>query len=325
MSGFILTLLAIALGLALTVAAYLGHAAWRTRKLAAQAVRDVPMAGELQPVPGGMIHFVDSGPRDAPPIVLIHGLSGQLQHFTYGIAPRLSDVFRVIAIDRPGSGYSDRRGAADATLETQARMIAEFLSARGIEKPLIVGHSLGGAVALALALQRPDDISGLALLCPLTHPTPEPPAIFRALMIKTPALRRLLGHTIAVPMALRTAKEVLDAVFAPEDWPQDFLERGGGALGLRPRGFIAASEDMVASQTEIADQAARYAGELKLPGAVLFGAEDQLLDPEAQGKAMTDYGWSFETLPGRGHMIPITAPEDCAAFIARAARSMRGE
>ena len=80
----------------------------RTRALAAQAERQVPQLGEIVPVPGGAIHVVEMGPEDAPPLVLIHGLSGQLQHFTYALAGLLAGEFRVIALDRPGCGYSRR-------------------------------------------------------------------------------------------------------------------------------------------------------------------------------------------------------------------------
>ena len=290
----------------------------RTRALAAQAERQVPQLGEIVPVPGGAIHVVEMGPEDAPPLVLIHGLSGQLQHFTYALAGLLAGEFRVIALDRPGCGYSRRDSDDFASLPEQARMIGAVLDARGIGKPMLVGHSLGGAVALALALQRPGQIAALALLAPLTHPVAEPPALFRGLLVTSPGLRRLIGHTLAVPLAHATRDRVLAEVFAPEPAPGDFLTRAGGALGFRPQAFIAASADLIGQMRSLPAQAARY-GELQTPGGVLFGAEDPVLSPQAQGAAMQAHGLAFETLPGRGHMIPVTAPEACADFIRRMA------
>ncbi|MGR3761816.1 alpha/beta fold hydrolase [Roseobacteraceae bacterium NS-SX3] len=305
-------------------AALLGAGHLKTRRLARQAEALVPQAGEQQPVSGGAIHFVERGAADAPPLVLIHGLSGQLQHFTYAMADLLAPKFRVIALDRPGCGYSTRAGAHLATLPEQAAMILDFLDRRGISRPLVAGHSLGGAVALAMALQAPEGLRGLALLAPLTHPAEGGAEAFKGLIVHSPLLRQLLAHTLAVPAAERAAQEVLAQIFAPDACPADFLQRGGGALGLRPQGFLAASEDASHLYPAITEQAARYAAGLKTPGAVLFGSADAVLDPEAQGRAMERFGLSCQIAPGLGHMLPIVAPGLCAGFIRDTAAALPG-
>lgn len=312
----------IALAALAAPAALLGGAHLRTRRLAREAEELVPRTGQVQPVAGGSIHFAESGPQDAPPVLLIHGLSGQLQHFTYAMAGLLSASFRVIAIDRPGCGYSARDRAELATLDAQACMILEFLDKRGIQRPLLAGHSLGGAVALAMALRAPEQIRGLALLAPLTHPSPSGADAFKGLVIHNAFMRRLMAQTIAVPAAKRTAPAVLQQIFAPDSCPDDFLQRGGGALGLRPEGFLAASQDATFLYPAITEQAARYAAELKTPCAVLFGREDAILDPDAQGAVMQRFGGSCRILPGLGHMLPIIAPEACASFITEAAGNL---
>lgn len=301
------------------VAGLLGLAAFRTRRLAAEAERLVPRAGQVQPVEGGAIHYVERGSRDAPPVVLIHGLSGQLQHFDYDLAEDLARDFRVISVDRPGCGYSTRDSADQADPGVQGHMIDAALAALGVEKPVLVGHSLGGAVALAMAMDRPERVAALALICPATQHQDETPDAFRGLMIRTGWLRKLVGHTVAAPIAMATADKVLKMVFAPEPWPDDFLVRGGAALGLRPSAFITASEDIQALRAMAAQQAARYDTELTVPGGVLFGAADALLSPSAHGRTMQAHGLDYEALEGRGHMLPITAPEDCADFIRRMA------
>ncbi len=301
----------------------LALAAFRTRRMAAEAARLVPQAGEVQPVRGGSIHYVDLGPKDAPVLVLIHGLSGQLQHFTYAMSSMLADEYRVIAVDRPGCGYSEREDDGLAALPEQARMIGEALDALGVQNPVLVGHSLGGAVALAMALDRADKTAALALLCPATQHQPETPDVFRGLAVKSPFIRRLIGHTIAVPMAAATAEKVLSTVFYPETCPDDFLIGAGAALGLRPEAYIAASADVVAMMNVMERQVARYQSELNVPGGVLFGAADAILSPSAHGFTMTAHGLECETLEGCGHMIPITAPEECAAFVRRMAAKVR--
>jgi len=312
-------LASILIGLVLGIVTLMAALMLWTRYLGRDVEKLVPQAGQVQPVPGGAIHHVDLGPRDAPAVVLIHGLSGQLQHFTYGVAGLLEQEFRVIALDRPGCGYSTRDSDDRAALPEQARMIWALLEGLQVEKPVLVGHSLGGAVALAMTLDRPEQTGALALISPLTHPQTDEAGAFNGLAVRSALMRRVIGHTIAVPAARRTAARVLDEVFRPEPCPEDFLARGGGALGLRPKGFIAASGDYMAANAGIAALQSRYAEGLKTPGGVLFGAADAVLDPARHGATMEGFGLSVETLPDRGHMLPITAPSACADFIRRMA------
>lgn len=294
-----------------------------TRKLAVEAERAVPPAGQRMPVTGGIIHYTDQGPRDGQSVVLIHGLAGTMHNFSYALADRLSAGFRVITIDRPGSGYSTRERDELAELPAQAAMIGEFLDKLGVEKPVLVGHSLGGALSLAMALDRGDRVGALALLSPLTAVMPGPPAVFESLAIRSVALRRLIGHTLAVPITRLTSGRVVSQVFAPEKAPADFLVRGGGILGMRPSSFIGASTDLQGVTLSMPGQVARYAAELKVRGGILFGSEDALLSSEQHGRPMQAYGLQFEELPGLGHMILVTAPEACADFIRRMAALAR--
>ena len=92
-------------------------------------------------------------------------------------------------------------------------------------------------------------------------------------------------------------------------------------LGRRPESFIAAAQDMAGSRASVADVVGRE-GDLKLPMGILFGGDDAILDPATQGRALADKtGADYTELPGRGHMIPLTAPADCAGFI----RQMAGK
>lgn len=291
-----------------------------TRKLAADAQKTVPQAGEILPVTGGAVHYTDAGPRDGQPLVLIHGLAGNMHNFTYALVEQLSSEFRVITIDRPGSGYSTRTDDALAELPAQADMISEFLAKLGVEKPVLVGHSLGGALSLAMVLQRKQPIGALALLCPLTAVIPEPPAVFKPLVIRSAFMRRLIGHTVAAPITKMTSATVVAQVFAPEKGPDDFMVKGGGVLGLRPSSFIGASADLHGVTKSMPAQQARYSAEIDVPGGILFGADDRLLSPDLHGALMQAHGLVYETLPGRGHMILATAPEECADFIRRMAR-----
>ncbi len=296
----------------------LGAMVW-TRSLARSATRRVPQPGTLQPVVGGVMHYIDTGPRDATTLVLIHGLGAQLQHFTYGLVDKLKDEYRVIAVDRPGCGYSSLDDGDGASLADQARMIDEMLAKLGVERAVMVGHSMGGAVALRLALDFPERTSALALFGALTLTLEQTPDVLKGLEIKSSRMRRFLGATIAAPLGKLSTNKLLTEAFRPEPILADFQERAGLALALRPSAFIAACSDLFAVQSEMAAQVARYKDELKAPGGVIFGAEDAILPSEHHGQGMTEYGLSCEILPDRGHMTVVTMQEESVDFICRMA------
>lgn len=295
---------------------------------AAKATATVPQAGEIVPVTGGAVHFVESGPAGGAKqtVVCIHGLGANLQSFTYALTPILEREFRVIALDRPGCGYSERDGAERAPLAEQARMIMEFLDKQGVARPVLVGHSLGGALSLQMALDYPEKIAGIALLAPATQPMENPPAIFKPLNIASGFLRNAMGRTLAGALAPMSAKKTVDFVFSPEIPPEDFATRGGGALGLRPEGFIAASEDLVAGGPSLEAMAQRY-GALKTPGVLLYGSEDAVLAAKLHGESFAAAmpSIAYEEIQGPGHMIPITEPERCAAVIRKVAALGAGQ
>jgi pimeloyl-ACP methyl ester carboxylesterase len=290
-----------------------------TRSLAAMAEKTAPQTGSMIAVEGGSIHYTDDGPRGGKTVVLIHGLAGNMRNFNYGMIEDLSREFRVITVDRPGSGYSTRQSDDLASLSAQSAMIWAFLDTIGVEKPVLVGHSLGGALSLAMAMDRKGGVGALALLAPLTAAISEPPPVFKPLKIGSPVVRRIIGHTIAAPIARITSKKVVAEVFAPEKPPEDFMSRGGGILGMRPKAFITASADLVGVHASMAEQSARYASDLDVPGGILFGTDDNLLAPEIHGEPMQKFGLTSETMAGRGHMIPVTAPEACSEFVRRTA------
>lgn len=300
----------------------LGALAFFTHRTARQVEQALPPAGRLVEVAGATLHVREQGL--GPAILMIHGLSGQMAHYSYGVVDRLAGEYRVVTVDRPGSGYSARASSTAADLSTQAAVFAALIDQLQLDSPLVVGHSLGGAVALALALEYPDKVSGLALIAPVSRPQDQVPAPFAALTIRSRSLRTLFAWTLAIPGSIARSKSVLAQVFGPEPVPHDFGTRGGGLLSLRPSQFLSASSDLQALPLRLPALAARY-GELRMPVSVLYGRGDQILDWEANGQGLVDQvpGATLQLVEG-GHMLPVTQPALTADFIRQAAASLVG-
>jgi pimeloyl-ACP methyl ester carboxylesterase len=296
------------------------YAAWTARRVE----KVLPPCGRFVDIDGCRIHYLDEG--SGPPLVLIHGLGGQMHNFTHSLLDRLKHNHRVIILDRPGCGYSTRPRKASAALSVQAGTIAALIDRLDLERPLIVGHSLGGAIALMLALEHPEKIGGLALVAPATHAGETVPPLFRGIYVRSSLMRRLVAWTFAIPMSITNRELVLGTVFGPGAVPADFAIKGGGLLTLRPRSYIAASMDLIAAIEDLRHMPARY-GDLTVPVGILFGSNDLLLDHTAHGGGLVEKlpGAHFELVKDGGHMIIITAADHCADFIVRMARRVADE
>ena len=114
---------------------------------------------------GRAIRYLEAGTQhQGRPVVLIHGFGGDLNNWLF-TQPSLAETHRVIALDLPGHGGSSKDvGSGD--LATLSRTLSAFLDVLDIPKAHLVGHSLGGAVALRIALEHPARIASLSLICP---------------------------------------------------------------------------------------------------------------------------------------------------------------
>lgn len=289
-------------------------------RTARKAEASVPRDGRLVEVDGTRLHVFEKG--SGPGILMIHGLGGQMRNFARSGVDDLATDHRVVLVDRPGSGYSERPKGASVSLAEQARTIASLIDQLELDRPLVVGHSLGGALALTLALDHPAKVGGLALVAPLTQAQDDVPEPMKGLAIRSETMRRAVANTLAVPMGVATQEKVLAGIFAPEPVPADFATQGGGALALRPGNFYNASSDLVAVEAHMPALVERYAA-LDVPIDILYGRGDAILDYRIHGERTAEQiqGARIEVVEG-GHMIPFTQPEVTARWI-RAADARR--
>ena len=273
----------------------------------------VPRDGERIEIGGTALHYVDRG--EGPPIVLVHGLMGQMRNFAPALVDRLAQSHRVVLIDRPGAGYSDPLPPDANTIAAQATLIARLIERLGLDRPTVVGHSLGGTVALAVALDQPERVGTLALIAPAARPRREAASAFGAVGIKSDPLRRALSLSLATPFGLAVFDRSAGAIFAPDPLPRDFATTGGALLSIRPASYFAAGNDLKALRDALPSMTERYAT-LDVPTHILFGKDDRIVEPKWNGAFLRDTvpDATLTEIEG-GHMIVYTAPGPVAEWL----------
>lgn len=275
-----------------------------------------PPTGKFVDVDGGRIHYVELGRPDAPAVVLFHGASGNLNDLKVALGDRLASRYRLIFVDRPGHGWSDRPdGNADAEPSRQAELIHQALEKIGVRRPIIFGHSWSGALATAYALAYPQNVSGLVLLSAVTHSW-EGGVGFLNDLIATPVIGEIVARTVIMPSGYLMMHPAVNIVFAPQSPPPDYIERTAGRMILRPSEFIANAQDLVALNEAVRRQSPRY-GEIKVPTAILGGDIDKIVytDLHSRSTAAAIDGAKLTILRGIGHMAHYAVPDVIVAAI----------
>jgi len=129
----------------------------------APAGLEAPLPVQTVEVNGVEVAYVDSG-GDGPPLVFIHGLSSYMGFWEYQL-PELARDYRVLALDLPGFGASARPDAP-CTPPWYAEVVSDWMHAVGVPEAVLVGHSMGGQIALTMALDHPERVRGLVLSAP---------------------------------------------------------------------------------------------------------------------------------------------------------------
>jgi pimeloyl-ACP methyl ester carboxylesterase len=288
-----------------------------------------PPVGDFIDVDGVRLHYSVTGPADADtaPIVLLHGASTSLLDFHTSLQPALAETHRVLAVDRPGHGYSARPNGGFAAAAgdwpdpaTQAHLVHELLLELGIERPVIVGHSLAGAVVLAYLLAYPDDAAGGALLAGGSHPW-EGGVDWYNDLAGVPVLGRLFAYTMPLTLGRLQLDAGLAAAFAPNTPPPGYVRRTGVELTLRPETFLANAEDIRRLSPFLERQSAHYAY-IRRPLLLLTGDADGVVPAWNHADRLVEQTPLAELvrLPDVGHGLHHVATDTVAALITDFAR-----
>ncbi|TYB45314.1 alpha/beta fold hydrolase [Actinomadura chibensis] len=268
---------------------------------------DAGAAAEALPLPGGSVFVRQDGPRDAPALVLIHGLGGSTRWWDE-VVPPLARSHRVVRIDLLGFGRSAKPSGGGYAIGEQGERVGAALTRIGVRRATVVGHSTGGAVATALAERRPELVSALVLI----DSGPRLDAFisdgFVGNLLFVPGVGQLLWR-------FRT-----DGV----------VRRSLGTAFSRPEYEIprALVDDVRAttyhSLTATSREAERYLAERPLPDRlapigkpllVVFGRDDRRWRASSAADYRAVPGATIELMPGIGHSPMLEDPSRTAASL----------
>lgn len=247
----------------------------------------------------------------------IHGAKGSVYDLMLSIGDRLAERFTVIAFDRPGSGFSGRAAHDGGSPQTQAAVLRAAAAALGLERPVLVGHSFGAAVALAWALDVPGEVAAVVTLGGYVLPLGGPPPWVVALLRSRTTLRAVgrlgrsrLGRPL-VDSALRRA-------FFPGQPPAEYA-RIAPALALDEARLINDGDDRKSAEAGLGALQPRYAG-LAVPVVIVVGEQDRMVPPSTSEKLYALVPCAeIVRLSASGHMPQFTEPDAVLVAVARAA------
>ncbi|WP_084689624.1 alpha/beta fold hydrolase [Sphingomonas changbaiensis] len=283
------------------------------RAAARRAEARTPPAGKFIHVDGTKLHFLERG--EGQPVVLLHGNGVLLQDFeASGVLDLIANKHRVIAFDRPGFGYSDRPQSTIWTPSAQADLIARAMSQMGVRGAVVVGHSWGTLVALAMALDHPDAVAGLVLLSGYYYGTARPDV----LPLSAPAIPLIgdvMAHTISPLAGALMGPAAVKAAFAPAEVAQRFVDFPI-AITLRPSQVRATAADTAMMVPSAVALSRRYR-DLGVPTIILAGEGDLIVGVEKHSKRLAGEveGSELRVLAEQGHLFHYAEPSHVATAV----------
>jgi len=306
--------------------------------LSVQATKSHPMSGELVATDYGQIHVIDSLRLDSAsldsarrdvdktdtdqnpltPIVLIHGANTSALDFSTNLMPLLSASRRVIAIDRPGHGYSDR--GEDENIsdpQRQATVMLDALHAMGVSDAIVVGHSWAGSVVMASLLSEHDHVRVKAgvLIAGATHPWEGDP-VWHVRLSQIPLIGDVFRWQYIAPFGRLSLDSAVATVFAPESVPPGYIDNTGLTLSLRPSVYLNNAKDRVTLSDRLAVLSKRYA-DIQTPLLSIAASADTVVPAWNHHDRLVKQIPDLETLvlEGSGHAPHHTQSEQVAHSI----------
>lgn len=263
--------------------------------------------GRILGLPGGELQVVDRGPRAKPTIVLIHCFTCAIDWWDR-MAPRLETDHRVVAVDLLGHGGSEKPKSG-YSIESQAALVAEALGRLGVRDATVIGHSLGGPVAVALAERSPRLVDRLVVVDTI------PDLDFGDVgFVGELPFQPIVGEALWRIKPDFTIRDGLEIAFAPGfEVPDEFVED----VRRMTYSSYSGSHEAFEAYTDDRSVPERLAA-LGLPALAIMGAEEQIADdPRAALAAYRDASPRTRTrlIAGAGHSPNVEKPAETASIV----------
>jgi pimeloyl-ACP methyl ester carboxylesterase len=272
------------------------------------AERRNPPLGKFIDCDGVRVHYREWGDASAPCVVLFHGNGTMIQDFSIsGLVDLLAQRNRVLCFDRPGFGHSQRPRSRIWTPSTQADLFVKVLKRLGIRDPVVVGHSWGTLVAVALVLRGDYSVRTLVLASGYYFPTwrldvwlLSGPAV--------PILGDLFRYTLAPIISFTILPAMLRKIFEPHPVPHAFKREFPISLALRPKQLRAAAEEsafLIPAAAQLQWQYPR----IECPVRIVHGDEDHFIECEQSRRLDQALPHSaLHLVQNAGHMVHYADP-----------------
>jgi len=258
-----------------------------------------PGPGKLIDIDGVRLHYVEDGRGEA--VVLIHGLGGHTFSFRHTL-PALAKRFRVVAVDLKGFGFSERPKGGDYSITAQARLMLRLMDELGIEHATVVGHSLGGEVAMRVAAAAPERVDALVLAASVSGErvwTLPPTPLFKPFLA---ILGRLFGRRLFRRM-----------FYDPRNATEEARE--AYATPTRVRGYGDALYELAKDARQ--DRRVDY-GSIRAPVLILWAERERILPRLVLSRLKRLFQRAqLVTIDKAGHLLLEERPRECNQAILR--------
>jgi pimeloyl-ACP methyl ester carboxylesterase len=286
--------------------------------LARGTERRHPPKGEFLEVDGVRLHYTDRG--TGSPVVLIHGntVTGE-DYDTSGVAKVLMETHRVIVFDRPGFGHSERPHGRLWTADRQADLLHEALRQLGIVRPVVVGHSWGAIVAMAMAVRHEADTAGVVALSGYYFWTLRPDVPLAGLGA-VPVIGDILRYTVSPFWNWLTMPLVKRVLFSPGSVPHRFEEEFSTAMAIRPSQLRATAQDGALMIQGALALRVHYK-DITLPVVIMAGEGDKVVfKRRAEQLQAAVKGSVLHIVKNAGHMVHYQGTGQVADAVEAVAR-----
>ena len=287
--------------------------------LAKKAQLDNAPQGHFLDVDGVRLHYVERG--NGRPLVLFHGNGSMIQDFeSSGLIDLAAGNYRVIVFDRPGFGHSSRPRNVVWTPEVQAELFKKALDRLNVRRAIVLGHSWGASVAIALAIKYPPLVEALVLASGYYFPTSRADVAGSSILV-LPGIGDIINYTISPIVSRLLWPSMLRKLFGPRSVPEKFAAFPK-EMAVRPSQIRAGAAEAALMAPAAFKSSKRYS-ELEMPMIILAGENDRLVDTNEQSVRLHNQvkQSKLHRIASTGHMIQQSATADLMAAINEAART----